>query len=405
MEARQFDEFARRIRALTVPRIPRRGVFSLLGGGAFAGVLGKELAHPNLAEAKKCQKEGQKCDKKKCNKKNKKCCCNDLKCKNDRCEGKGSACSTNANFDFSLVSFDGSDSFSRPWGIATDPDGNFYVTDNNNERVVAFNQNGVFQDEFGDSGQGSNDFVDPHGIGFNVRSNGNFRLYVTDDAQNNNDDRIRNFDGDLDEPADFGDVDQRLGNDPGEGNIFPYGVAVDPNNRVWIVNQTTPGQVFLFDRNGGFIATFTPDFPETDADDDQLREPEGIAVYKDSNNNNTFVYVADTDNNRVVKFRYDSNDEEDGLTYITEVGRTDGNSGTGNREFNQPIGLAADRCGNVWVADSFNDRVAVFDKGLEFIDNFDQNFDTPTGVALGPDQDVLYVADSDNNRIVKFDLT
>src|SRR3546814_6223457 len=68
-----------------------------------------------------------------------------------------------------------------------------------------------------------------------------------------------------------------------------------------------------------------------------------------------------------------------------------------------PIGLAVDTCGNVWVADSENNRVAVFDKNLEFVDDVTQGFDLPTGVALGPDgDDTLYVVDSVNERIVKF---
>lgn len=402
MDDRRFDELSRRVGALALPRLPRRGLLGLLGGATLAGALGVAL-EPKLVEAKKCKKEGKKCDKNKCKKKNKKCCCNKLKCKNDRCEEKGPTCLTDANFDFAWDSFSstpGPDDFNRPWGITTDPDGNVYVTDNDNERVLVFNQNGNLLDEFGEAGQGGNDFQNPLGIGFNERSNGNLRLYVADDAQNDNDDKIRNFEGDLDD-ADFGDRIASLGDDTGVNNIFPFGVAVDPDNRIWIVNQSTAGKVFLFNRDGGFVATFTPNF--SSPGEDQLREPEGIAVFEDDDGDD-FVFVADTDNNRIVKFRHVSNDEEDGLEYVTEVGRSDGNSGSGNREFSQPIGLAADKCGNVWVADSFNNRIALFDKNLEFIDNFTQGFDQPTGVALGPDEEELYVADSVNDRIVKFTL-
>ena len=69
-----------------------------------------------------------------------------------------------------------------------------------------------------------------------------------------------------------------------------------------------------------------------------------------------------------------------------------------------PEDVAVDSTGNVWVADSGNNRIAIFDKNLEFIDDITQSFNDPTGVALGPDGDVLYVVDSANQRIVKFDL-
>ncbi len=123
----------------------------------------------------------------------------------------------------------------------------------------------------------------------------------------------------------------------------------------------------------------------------------------------TFVFVADTANNRIVKFEQVSEDS-DGLEYVTEVGNSNGSSGDDNREFNRPTGLAVDDCGNVWVADYFNNRIAVFDKNLDFIDNFDDDQDGtdffhPSDVALGPDEDALYVVDSDNNRVVKLDLS
>jgi DNA-binding beta-propeller fold protein YncE len=80
-------------------------------------------------------------------------------------------------------------------------------------------------------------------------------------------------------------------------------------------------------------------------------------------------------------------------------------SGSGNNEFNQPTGLVTDECGNVWVADRSNHRIAIFDKNLDFIDDFSDDVSDPTGVALGPDGDVLYVVDSADDQIVKFTLS
>ena len=404
MDDRRFDELSRRVGALALPRLPRRGVLGFLGVASLAGTLGVAL-EPQLAAAAKCKDEGKKCDKKKCKKKDKKCCCKNLKCKNGRCEAKGPTCLTDADFADEWINFDstpGPDTFNAPWGIDTDPDGNVYVTDRNNERVLVFNRNGGLRDEFGEEGEGGNEFDDPRGIGFNLNNNDNERLYVADPLQNDNDDRIRRFIGDLND-QDFGSNSADLGEDTGENDISPFGVAIDPDNRVWVVNQSVPGLIFLFDRNGGFVATFEPDLTASPGDD-VLDDPEGIAVFEDDDGND-FVFVADTDHNRIIKFEHVSNDRENGLEYVTEVGNSDGSSGNGNREFSQPTGLDVDECGNVWVADTGNNRISVFNKKLEFIDNFTSSLDQPTGVALGPDEDVLYVTDSANNRVVVFDLT
>jgi sugar lactone lactonase YvrE len=405
LDDRRFDELSRWVGALALPRLPRRGVMGLLGGATLAGVLGVAL-EPLPAEAKKCKKEGKKCDKKKCKKKNKKCCCNKLKCKNDRCEEKGPSCPTDPSFAVSRDTFDspGPDDFDMPFAITTDPDGNVYVTDVDHFRVVAFNQNLNYQDEFGDGpGDGPDEFEEPFGIGYAQNNNGNTRfLYVTDHVQNDEDRKVRQFDGNLADANDFGD----FLNDVGVADLNdPYGVAVDDDDRVWVVNHSSPGTVFLFSRGGNLIADFEPSF--SSPGDDNLQDPEGIAVYQEDGD--TFVFVADTANNRIVKFEQVS-ENSDGLEYVTEVGNSNGSSGTGNREFNRPTGLAVDDCGNLWVADRFNDRIAVFDKNLDFIDNFDDDqagtdFLRPTDVALGPDDDALYVVDSDNNRVVKLDLS
>ena len=156
--------------------------------------------------------------------------------------------------------------------------------------------------------------------------------------------------------------------------------------------MVTPGEVYLFDKDGDFTVRFKPS--------NELKNPEGIATYTDKNKN-VYVYVADTQNNRIVKFRYASNDTSTGLKFIDAVG----SGGDGDKNFNRPTGMTADECGNLFIADRNNARIQVFDKDLKFIDNFKQSFNNPTDVALGPDDDVLYVVDLGNNRIVKFDLS
>jgi DNA-binding beta-propeller fold protein YncE len=85
--------------------------------------------------------------------------------------------------------------------------------------------------------------------------------------------------------------------------------------------------------------------------DGQFKDLEGIIV--DSKGN---VYVADSGNNRIQKFDRDGN-------FITKWG----SEGTGNGEFKKPNGVAVDSKGNVYVADSGNNRIQKFDSDGTFI--------------------------------------
>ena len=77
-----------------------------------------------------------------------------------------------------------------------------------------------------------------------------------------------------------------------------------------------------------------------------LSSPEGIAVDSSSGN----VYVADTINNRIQVFSSNG-------TFISVLGRDGGASGI----LRSPEGIAVDSSsGNVYVADTGNNRISVF---------------------------------------------
>ena len=144
----------------------------------------------------------------------------------------------------------------------------------------------------------------------------------------------------------------------------------------------------------------------------QLNLPRGIA--QDANGN---FFVADTQNFRIQKFGKDgkfitmfgSKGEGDGqFSPISEEG-----VGTG------PGGVAVDRVGNVYVADTWNHRVQKFDNNGKFLAKWgafislsdadsaadaDKNskFWGPRGVAIGPDGNI-YVTDTGNKRVLIFD--
>ena len=123
------------------------------------------------------------------------------------------------------------------------------------------------------------------------------------------------------------------------------------------------------------------------------------------------VFVSDYGNNRIRKI-----DTTGGVT--TLAGSTSGNTdGTGNAaQFYSLSGIATDAAGNVYVADSGNHRIrkitpagvvstlAGSTKGFADGDGASSLFDTPSAVTIDASGN-LYVADSGNNKIRKITQT
>ena len=82
-----------------------------------------------------------------------------------------------------------------------------------------------------------------------------------------------------------------------------------------------------------------------------LRNPIGVAVDVSGN-----VYVADTGNHRIQKFDSEGN-------FLRKWGTL----GSGDGQFGYPYGVAADGSGNVYVADTDSHRIQKFDSEGNFL--------------------------------------
>jgi DNA-binding beta-propeller fold protein YncE len=92
-----------------------------------------------------------------------------------------------------------------------------------------------------------------------------------------------------------------------------------------------------------------------------------------------------------------------------------GGYGTADGEFRLdmelPCGLALDSQSNLYITDTVNNRIQVFNANGKFLKSFgspgkdDGQFDHPTGLAFDPLNHELYVADALNNRIQRFLIT
>jgi DNA-binding beta-propeller fold protein YncE len=145
--------------------------------------------------------------------------------------------------------------------------------------------------------------------------------------------------------------------------------------------------------------TFLRKWGSYGSDKGQFNSPNGVAVDKDGN-----VYVADTGNRRIQKFdRYGN--------WLLMWG----SYGSGNGQFEEPYGVAVDKDGNVYVADGnysqtdglVSSRIQKFDSNGTFLLKWgsygsgDGQFREPRGVAVDTAGNV-YVADTHNYRIQKF---
>ncbi len=114
---------------------------------------------------------------------------------------------------------------------------------------------------------------------------------------------------------------------------------------------------------------------------------------------NGFVYVADSYSNEIFKF--------DTLGNLIKF---IGGYGWEESQFDEPTDIFANTL-NVYVADKNNNRIQIFDKDLNFLSDFknqpneesELGFAYPVSCAVSGQGD-LFVLDSDNSRILKYDL-
>ncbi|MBN1620089.1 hypothetical protein JW890_05155 [candidate division WOR-3 bacterium] len=136
---------------------------------------------------------------------------------------------------------------------------------------------------------------------------------------------------------------------------------------------------------------------------ENLWEPMGIAANPEGD-----VYVADMNNHRVVRLKYGAGN----LEYVTSLGDGFG-AATGQLSF--PCGVALDKSGNVYVTEIGNDRISVFDKTGNFVKVMGVGFlNDPFGIALIDrkdvwnyyrDKDYIVVTDNSKKRITMFDFS
>jgi DNA-binding beta-propeller fold protein YncE len=131
-----------------------------------------------------------------------------------------------------------------------------------------------------------------------------------------------------------------------EGMVDPAGIAIDNENRFLYVCDTTLDQVLVYDADNFKLLRKigTSGQGHTLTTPGDFAAPSNAVVDGDGN-----LYVTDTLNNRVEIFDADG-----------KFVHTFGKAGDGPGYFARPKGIAVDSDGHVWVADAMQDRVQVF---------------------------------------------
>ena len=167
--------------------------------------------------------------------------------------------------------------------------------------------------------------------------------------------------------------------------VYPHGLFVDADENIWVTDgQSKDGkgqQVFKISPTGRVLMTLGKAGVEGDGPD-TFNRPSDVLVAP-----NGSIFVADghggDSNARIVKFDKDGN-------FIKQWGK----KGSGPGEFDTPHGLVLDPQGRLLVADRGNSRIQVFDREGKFITEWKQ-WGRPSGIALDR-SGTLYAADSES---------
>ncbi|MCS7198015.1 MAG: 6-bladed beta-propeller [Candidatus Bipolaricaulota bacterium] len=150
----------------------------------------------------------------------------------------------------------------------------------------------------------------------------------------------------------------------------------------------------------------------------QFRGPQGIAVDPQGR-----IYVADTENHRIQVFdpsTFKPTEKRPVAVWgsrcllRTGEGCRDPDGGgplaPGDGQFDGPTDIAIDPSGFIYVVDSGNHRIQKFDLAGRFVSKWgtrgtgDGQFETPLSIALDKSGKIAYVVDKGNHRVQRFDI-
>jgi sugar lactone lactonase YvrE len=187
----------------------------------------------------------------------------------------------------------------------------------------------------------------------------------------------------------------------------PFAIAISDEGVIYVADAGDSNSIRKVAPDGSVttLAGSVEAFADGRGDQAAFNSPSGLALDAKGN-----LFVADTGNNRIRKVTPQG---------VVSTVAGDGTAGyvdgpASQAQFDGPIGIAVDALGNVYVADTYNDRIrkitfsssgessvsTVAGAGLGYFDGSASSalFDTPCGVVVAPDG-ALIIADTGNHRL------
>jgi len=310
---------------------------------------------------------------------------------------------------------------SFPTGIAVDKDNFVYIVDSYNHRIIKLNSKGNFELSWGKKGVLVSQFYYPTDIAIDSDE----YVYISDTKNN----RIQKFTntGDFIEMWPTSQLNNTiLKFDKSENlnlvnkysnTIYRYSKDFQLIGEHSLVNDAgkacrisgitynDKGDIFITDAYENSISKFEKDYKKCITtwkshgnDEGKLNYPSAIDCYQKGSN--TFIFVADTKNNRIQEFSSEG-------TFLNSWGSSN------NISFNLVTGLALDYKGNVYIVDSHlydGNNVYKYSNDGEFIQRWgskgqqSSQFRKPMNIAIEDCglNTYVYVVDTKNHRIQKF---
>jgi trimeric autotransporter adhesin len=307
-----------------------------------------------------------------------------------------------------------------PRGVAVDTSGNIFFADNYNHRIRLVTKiTGIIATVAGDDASGysgdgglatSATLNYPYGVAVDASGN----IYIAD-SRSHCVRMVTKSTGIIATVA--GDGTYGYSGDGGLATSatlnYPHGVAVDTSGNIYIADSWSHC-IRLVTKSTGIITTVAGDKASGYSGDGglatsaTLNYPHGVAVDTSGN-----ICIADTYNNRIRLVT-----KSTGIITTVAGNGTHGYSGdrglATSATLNYPYGVAVDTSGNIYIADSWNNRIRLVTKNTGIITTVAGNgtrrysgdgglatsaiLNYPHGVAVDTSGNI-YIADSGNNRI------
>ncbi|MBF0452788.1 MAG: tandem-95 repeat protein, partial [Candidatus Magnetomorum sp.] len=262
----------------------------------------------------------------------------------------------------------GADQFNMAKDVALDSSGNIYVADYGTHSIKVFSSPGTFSYSVGTGSSGSGPYAFEFPNAIHIDQAG--KIYVVDQGSNS----IKIYTSSF-----VFDYSITTGS--------PYDVSVDSSGNIYVADNSSGGEIKVYSSDGNYNTSLCAD---------HLNMPKAVAVDTSGK-----IYVVDNESTTDYVKVFSSSGE---IEYT--IGTS--TSGTADGQLEDPSGVDVDSSGNIFVADTMNQRIQIFNSSGSFEYSIGTvgvygsaagQFDSPNNVFLDSNGN-LYVAEM--TRIQKF---